>query len=239
MLLSHPSVARLIGDRFEPAWQSVRDVPQLTLDFGSGVVVRRTLHGNIATYVCAPDGAVLDVVPGLYDAPTFTGRLEDGLALAASYAKWPLRDRAQLLRAHHAAPRPVLSRADAARLLSKSRIERPVEEAVAAQPQPAEPAKDVKVVDSKMTIERPVEKSVAAVFVAPDGTRVDTAVLARDVRHNEEVRRPLIAAMLAEEGVHTPESLTKRIYREVLDADLDDPYLGLGDALFATYPFRR
>ena len=45
--------------------------------------------------------------------------------------------------------------------------------------------------------------------------------------------------MLAEEGVHTPESLTKRIYREVLDADLDDPYLGLGDALFATYPFER
>ena len=33
-----------------------------------------------------------------------------------------------------------------------------------------------------------------------------------------------------------PDKLTKWLYREVLHADLDDPYLGLGKALFENYP---
>jgi hypothetical protein len=31
--------------------------------------------------------------------------------------------------------------------------------------------------------------------------------------------------------------VTKKLYKEVLHADLDDPYLGLGPTLFAGYPF--
>jgi hypothetical protein len=29
------------------------------------------------------------------------------------------------------------------------------------------------------------------------------------------------------------------MYKEVLNADLDDPYLGLGRVLFANYPFAK
>jgi hypothetical protein len=36
-----------------------------------------------------------------------------------------------------------------------------------------------------------------------------------------------------------PEKVTRPLYRDVLHADLDDPYLGLGQALFGTYPFAR
>ena len=38
-------------------------------------------------------------------------------------------------------------------------------------------------------------------------------------------------------SVVAPGGITKWLYREVLHADLDDPYLGLGDLLFANYPF--
>ena len=34
-----------------------------------------------------------------------------------------------------------------------------------------------------------------------------------------------------------PAKVLKPIYKEVLHADLDDPYLGLGTALFENYPF--
>jgi hypothetical protein len=33
--------------------------------------------------------------------------------------------------------------------------------------------------------------------------------------------------------------VTKLVYKEVLHVDLDDPYLGLGEVLFATYPFAK
>ena len=35
------------------------------------------------------------------------------------------------------------------------------------------------------------------------------------------------------------DKLTKWLYKEVLHADLDDPYLGLGNVLFANYPFTK
>ena len=36
-----------------------------------------------------------------------------------------------------------------------------------------------------------------------------------------------------------PEKMTRPIYKEVLHADLDDPYLGLGEVLFAKYLFAK
>ncbi len=279
MSLSNPDVAELINTRFESAWESVRDAPQVTIDFGGGSVVRRTLHGNIATYVCAPDGAVIDVIPGLNDAATYRKRLAETLTVFEIYSKLPAAERAANLRQHHASA-PV-SRAllrGNLRLLSKSGIELPAETIVAG----ANGTKPVIVVGgagggagSKGMAELPVERTVAgtvagtppttpaptstlapgtlrastakftleapvkSILVAADGTRVDLELLARDTQHNEEVRRPQIDAILAEDGAHTPESLTRRIYRDVLHADLDDPYLGLGETLFKTYPFVR
>ena len=36
MLFSNEKVADYINKNFEPAWQSVRDVPMVTIDFGKG-----------------------------------------------------------------------------------------------------------------------------------------------------------------------------------------------------------
>ena len=56
--------------------------------------------------------------------------------------------------------------------------------------------------------------------------------LAEDTLLNESVRRQLIHAHLAEKGLAPPSDVKKWLYREVLHADLDDPYLGLGKILF-------
>src|SRR5882724_11524185 len=47
-------------------WQSVRPVPRVTIDFGDGRVVERTLTGNSIHYVLDADGTVIDGLPGLY-----------------------------------------------------------------------------------------------------------------------------------------------------------------------------
>ena len=64
-------------------------------------------------------------------------------------------------------------------------------------------------------------------------------ILAEDTRINETTRRLQIHEMLAGVGQVQPKAVTKRLYKEVLHADLDDPYLGLGQTLFAGYPFTK
>jgi hypothetical protein len=51
-------------------------------------------------------------------------------------------------------------------------------------------------------------------------------------------RHKQIHQKLAELPDAKPEEITKWLYKEVLHADLDDPYLGLKPVLFASYPFQ-
>jgi hypothetical protein len=75
-LFSSSEVAAYINATFEPAWESVRPAPLVTIDFGNGHVVKRTLQGNIATYVCGSDGTVYDVLPGIYAPDVYRKQLE-------------------------------------------------------------------------------------------------------------------------------------------------------------------
>jgi hypothetical protein len=83
-----------------------------------------------------------------------------------------------------------------------------------------------------------------------DGAKTDVAkedkglfdALAEDTKINESSRRLQVSALfvqLVKDAGFKPESLTKRLYKEVLHADLDDPYLGLGETLFKNYPFTK
>ena len=63
--------------------------------------------------------------------------------------------------------------------------------------------------------------------------------LVEDTKLNETVRRAQVHQMLAASGLVSPDALRDRLYKEVLHSDLSDPYLGLGDVLFATYPFKE
>jgi hypothetical protein len=64
-------VAAHLRDHFILHWKSVRPVPVVTIDFGDGRVVRRTITGNSIHYVLTPDGQVIDGIPGLYDPKAF------------------------------------------------------------------------------------------------------------------------------------------------------------------------
>jgi hypothetical protein len=83
-LFSSSEVAEYINKTFEPAWESVRPAPLVTIDFGNGNVVKRTLQGNIATYVCGADGIVYDLLPGIYAPDVYRKQLEALATLAKS-----------------------------------------------------------------------------------------------------------------------------------------------------------
>jgi hypothetical protein len=98
---------------------------------------------------------------------------------------------------------------------------------------------------TKRKIERPVELILAAVAPEPPAVLQSPEEVARwkelaeDTRLNEGARRRQVHEILAAAAPVTPEQVSRRFYKEVLHADLDDPYLGLGPALFAAYPFAR
>ncbi len=92
-------------------WKSVRPVPVMTIDFGDGRTVCRTVTGNSAHYVLDADGRPLDVLPGLQDAKRFRAHLEAGHALERRLRDLHPDKRALALALHHAAAGSRLDRA--------------------------------------------------------------------------------------------------------------------------------
>ena len=257
MLFSQPELAELIGKRFEPVWQSVREAPQVTVDFGGGNVVRRTLHGNVATWILDGDGFVIDVIGGVYTAEAYRARLEEALCLfdhvRPRHPRWAARGpevfldyhrrQAESL-AHGGLPLHLRSQG-----VNKAGIEHWALVAMGDGKDPAEAA------SSGGAETRALERLTAGAPAGPDrsdiskrrvesapraAAGIDALPLAADVRLNETVRRQAIHRILADTGLaRLDDALVARVYREALHCDLADPWLGLGPLLFDSYPFAR
>jgi hypothetical protein len=83
VLFSDKQLADFINANFEACWVPLRPVPILTVDFGGGRVIKRTMHGNIASYICGADGQVIDILPGLYGPRTYQKCLKTLQSVAA------------------------------------------------------------------------------------------------------------------------------------------------------------
>ncbi len=83
LLYVDPEVSKLLNERYVLHWESLRPVPIITIDFGDGKTIKRTITGNSLHYVFLPGGELLDVMPGLCDAKTFATELLN----AADYAQ--------------------------------------------------------------------------------------------------------------------------------------------------------
>ena len=61
--------------------KSVRPVPKVTIDFGGGRKLERTLTGNSIHYVLDADGRPVEAIPGLYGPQAFLVQLAEGRTL--------------------------------------------------------------------------------------------------------------------------------------------------------------
>lgn len=243
-MFSNQQVSDFINATFEPAWESVRPVPRVSIDFGNGKVVRRTLHGNVVTWVCNSDGQVLDALPGVYEPVMYSRRLQD-LAKLFEYARQHEMVRGDSLgavqeyhdrqaeRLERGQPRDQFVREvrrtitgvergvrlmlqPAARIQSRARRGVRNERFAGFVPDP----------NTRSTSERPAQEELA-----------EWKSLGTDTKLNETKRRLQIHQYLRKQPLQSPQKLRKWMYREVLHADLDDPWLGLGKLLFGNYPF--
>ncbi|MDA7979647.1 MAG: thioredoxin family protein [Pirellulales bacterium] len=74
-LYANNQVADHLRNNFVLHWKSVRPVPKITIDFGDGRVMERTITGNSIHYVLTPDGRLVDGLPGLYGPQAFLNNL--------------------------------------------------------------------------------------------------------------------------------------------------------------------
>ena len=71
VLYPNEAVATMLRERFVLNWQSVRPVPTVTIDFGDGRKLERTLTGNSIHYILDSQARPLDALPGLYGPQAF------------------------------------------------------------------------------------------------------------------------------------------------------------------------
>jgi hypothetical protein len=232
VLFSRDDVAGLINRGFEPVWQSVRPVPLVHFDFGNGQQLTRTLHGNIATYVCTADGKVLDILPGIYTPAVYVDRLNQFRLLVNFVDQVGKDQREARVRAYHGGQAEALARHQAAPRfinmadMSKRRIEGGIKAVLMAR------GAELPRVTGGSTLPSQDLGLAAAEDLA------GWKHLSEDSTLNETVRRQQIHELLAKNSLLSPEAVTRPLYRDILHADLDDPYLGLGSVLFANYPFK-
>lgn len=81
-------------------WSSERPAPRITIDFGDGRVVTRTITGNSIHYALDEEGRPLDAMPGLVGPAAFARWLGDASSLAQRARAGA---RADVVRAHHQA----------------------------------------------------------------------------------------------------------------------------------------
>ena len=66
MLYSNAEVSQYLREHYVLHWQSVRPVPVVTIDFGDGRKLERTLTGNSIHYVLDSQARPIEAIPGLY-----------------------------------------------------------------------------------------------------------------------------------------------------------------------------
>lgn len=85
-LYANEQVSRLLRESFILHWQSVRAVPKVTIDFGDGRKMQRTLTGNSIHYVLDSEGRLIDALPGMYGPGAFLRELVRSISVATDFA---------------------------------------------------------------------------------------------------------------------------------------------------------
>lgn len=91
ILYSNAEISKFLRENYILHWKSVRPAPKVTIDFGDGRKIERTLTGNSIHYILGEDGEIIDALPGLYSPKGFlkyltqaaeVNKLTDGLPKA-------------------------------------------------------------------------------------------------------------------------------------------------------------
>ncbi len=100
-LYANQAVGDQLRDRFILHWSSERPVPKVTIDFGDGRKLERTLTGHSVHYVLDSQGRPIEAIPGLYGPQAFAAQLTQAEAFFRTFQKMPAMQQSGALRQYH------------------------------------------------------------------------------------------------------------------------------------------
>lgn len=163
-LYPNAEVAKFLRDRYILHWQSVRPVPKVTIDFGDGRKLERTITGNSIHYILDASGRPIEALPGLYGPQAFLRQLQRAEQTVREFSqKQPGEEQEAFLRRYHR-DRLTAIQTRWATELSQLGIATPTQPGpspVTASPPPTAEAAGV-VAFTKMIAERPIIRSLQA-----------------------------------------------------------------------------
>ena len=193
ILYSNTEVSALLREHFILHWQSVRPVPKVTIDFGDGRKLERTLTGNSIHYVLDSEGRPIDALPGLYGPQAFIRELARAERVAAACRVARSDDeRATLLRQYHNSRINELAAAWTADVARVNLTSPPSREPINPGVGPADPPRAevaARAAISKMAVaERPVLRRISSDPRILDPTVEDVAWARIAQLHAEDAR---------------------------------------------------
>ncbi len=229
MLLSNLEVIRFLSSEVVPCWESLRSVPVVTLDAGGGRVLKRTLGGNTAFFLCSPRGEVVDVYPGVLTPEDFLAVVAEGMSILRAGGHEGLEQR--VLNVHRLAQSDShLPFGSVPISASKALVESPLLKGLSLRSEFPAPGPSLPGLELTWELSKQPATSMQVIAnlglpAVPDlGRRVVDA----DSQQNRTAVRRLVHQMLAStQRLHTPEELKEPVFKGILHLDLDDPWLGL------------
>jgi hypothetical protein len=159
-LYPNAEVSGYLRQHFVLHWQSVRPVPKITIDFGDGRKIQRTITGNSIHYILDSEGEPVDALPGLYGPKAFLRGLAEAEQAALACASYPVAQRRTYLCQYHRQCRATLSRQWEADLAAIGQAAEPVPGEAARLPRAVTAAQAAgELTFSKRAIETPLLKS--------------------------------------------------------------------------------
>ena len=89
LLYPNAEISKYLRDNYILHWQSVRPAPRITIDFGDGRKIERTITGNSIHYILDNDGEIVDAIPGLYSPVAFMKYLTQGAEMNKALSSLP------------------------------------------------------------------------------------------------------------------------------------------------------
>ena len=78
ILYPNSEISKYLRENYILHWKSVRPAPRVTIDFGDGRKIERTLTGNSIHYILDDTGRIIDTLPGLYSPKAFMIYISQG-----------------------------------------------------------------------------------------------------------------------------------------------------------------
>jgi hypothetical protein len=191
-LYANAEVSKFLREHFILHWQSVRPVPKVTIDFGDGRKLERTLTGNSIHYILDREGRPVDALPGLYGPQAFLRELARAEQAELIYrAARTEEERLTLLRAYHATRLREINagwETDIAKLkISSPSRDIPKPDSVKSIPIPAEVAARA-AITKMIVMERPLLRGISSQPKTLDPKEEDSTWVKIGSLHAEDAR---------------------------------------------------